>query len=169
MGYICTTRWHWASRRTGRRPLNVAGGLRQRPHACGPTLSLRAVAFSPRQPVRPRQTDSESQTPWLPSDITPLLVCCCQTLRYQCDLFSKPQLAYTPIKNLLQYDEEQTALLTFTVNQLANMVDNCFKENRATFNMGVKLFQLCWTLCSNSQNFISDCGDSSPVRLKEET
>lgn len=51
------------------RPLAVEGGRRP-PHACGPTLSLRALAFSPRQPVRRRQTDSESQTPRPPSDMT---------------------------------------------------------------------------------------------------
>lgn len=98
MGYICTTRWRWASRRTARPPLIVVGG-RRRPHSYGPTLSLRAVAFSPRQPVRRWQTGSESQTPRPPLDITPLLVCCCQTLRYHCDLFAKPRLNNRLFKN----------------------------------------------------------------------
>lgn len=41
-----------------------------------------------------------SPKPPAASDITPLLVCCCQTVRYHCDLFSKPQLPNTPIKTL---------------------------------------------------------------------
>lgn len=43
--------------------------------------------------VRRSQTDSGSQSPVLLSDITSRSVCCCQTLRYHSDLFSKPHLA----------------------------------------------------------------------------
>lgn len=81
-----------ATRRTERRRLVLAGGWvaassRLRPHAeplsCGLCL---------QQPVRRRQTDDESQIPRLPSDISAVLACCCQT--------SDITLTYSPNPNL---------------------------------------------------------------------
>lgn len=54
---------------SGREATSHRGG--RAPHACGPTPSLRALAFSPHQPVRRSRADGESQTPRPPSDITP--------------------------------------------------------------------------------------------------
>lgn len=86
------------------------------------------------------------KSPRLPSDITAVLVCCCQTLRYHSDLFSKPQLAKTPITTRWSTTEHQEGGAN---RPLWPLLYNQHKSDQE-----LHVFGCFRSVCSNSHNFI---------------